>query len=88
MYWNRYAGEVGGVGGALGWEGAIRLQWLQWSLTAFMAEVMPGQKMNASARAIIAVTPWCAECNVVRTFSRRDGGMTIRSLWRATPSTV
>ena len=49
MYWNGYAGEVGGVGGALGWEGAIRLQWLQWSLTAFMAEVMPGQKMDASA---------------------------------------
>ena len=75
-----YAGEVDGVGGALGWEGAIRLQWLQWSLTAFMAEVMHGQKMDASARAIIAATPWCAECNVVRTFSQRDGGMTIRSL--------
>ena len=56
MCWNGYAGEVGGVGGALGWEGGIRLQWLQWSLTAFMAGVMPGQKMDASERAIIAVS--------------------------------
>ena len=28
----------------------------------------------------LAVTPWCAECNVVRTCSRRDGGMMMRSL--------
>ena len=71
---------VGLGGGALGCDGAIRLQWLQFSRTAFMAGVMPGQKMDASARAIMEVTPWCAECNVARMFSRSSGGITTRSL--------
>ena len=88
MHWKGYIGCVGGYGGALGWEGAIRLQWLQWVRSAVMAEVMPGQKTVDSARASIEVTPWCAECNTVSMCWRSEGGIMIRSLYIAMPSTV
>ena len=60
MHWNGYTGRTGGVGGALGCEGATRLQWLQLFLRDVMARVMPGQNMDASALAFIEDTPWCA----------------------------
>ena len=44
-----------------GWEGAMRLQWLQVARRAVMAGVMPGQNTVDSARAVMEVTPWCAE---------------------------
>ena len=42
---------MGGVGGALGSEGTILLQWLQLAWTAVMAGVIPGQNMDDSALA-------------------------------------
>ena len=47
-----------GRGGALGCEGAIRLQCWQDSLIARIAGVIPGQKTVASARAFMELTPW------------------------------
>ena len=58
----------------------MRLQWEQRSRSAVMAGVMPGQKMVDSALAVIDVTPWWAECNVVNIASLREGGITMRSL--------
>ena len=80
MHWKGYAGGTVGEGGALRWEGAMRLQWLHVSRKAVMAGVMPGQKTVFSARAVMEVTPWCAECKTVRTCCRREGGMTMRFL--------
>ena len=40
---------VGENGGALGCEGAMVLQWLQFGHKAVMAGVMPGQKTDDSA---------------------------------------
>lgn len=51
MRWNGYIGETGGVGGALGCEGAMRS--LQLFLRDVIAEVMPGQNIDDSALAII-----------------------------------
>ena len=66
----------------------MRLQWLQFACRAVIAGVMPAQKRVASVRAIMEVTPWCAECRMVRMCGRSEGGMTMQSLWRMTPSTV
>ena len=49
MLWSGYTGAVGGNGGALGCEGAMVLQWLQFSRRAVMEGVMPGQKTDYSA---------------------------------------
>ena len=61
MHWNGYTDDTRGVGGALGWDGAIRFQWLQLFLRDVIAGVMPGQNMDASALAIIDDTPWWAD---------------------------
>ena len=45
-----------------------------------MSLVMPGQKMDASAFAVMAEVPWWAACSAERHVGLRDGGMTIRSL--------
>ena len=58
---------MGAVGGALGCEGAMRLQEGQRSRIAMIAGVMPGQKNEDSAREHICETPWCAECNACST---------------------
>ena len=58
----------------------MRLQWLQVSHRARMALVMPGQNTVLSARAVMEVTPWCAECKTVKICCLRDGGMTMRFL--------
>ena len=47
---------VSDIGGALGCDGAIRLQWLQFVLRDVMAGVMPGQKVDDSALEIIDET--------------------------------
>ena len=47
---------MGGVGGALGWDGAILLHDVQRALRSAMAGVMPGQKNDDSAREHICVT--------------------------------
>ena len=57
MHWNGYAGIVGGVGGALGWDGAILLHALQFARKSLIAVVMPGQKIEHSALEHICVTP-------------------------------
>ena len=72
--------------GAAGWEGAMRLQGEHRDRISVMAGVILGQKMEDSAREHICVTPWCAECKACSTWSRREGGMTTRSRYRATPS--
>ena len=48
---------MGGVGGAFGCEGAMRLQGEQRARIAVMAGVIPGQKKEDSAREHICVTP-------------------------------
>ena len=66
----------------------MRLQWPQLALRDVMAGVMPGQNTVDSARAVMEVTPWCAKCSTVRMCCRSEGGMTIRCLYKMTPSTV
>ena len=80
MLWNGYTGVVGGNGGALGCEGAMVLQWLQFARRAVMAGVMPGQKTDDSARAVIEVTSWWAEWRISSICCRSEGGMTMQSL--------
>ena len=58
MHWKGYTGVTVGEGGALGWEGAMRLQWLHVFRKAVMAGVMPDQKTVFSARAVMEVTPF------------------------------
>ncbi len=60
-----------GVGGGCGWDGAIRLQWLQ-DLVARIAAVIPGQNTVASARAFMEVVPWCAEWRMAKIWLLRD----------------
>ena len=59
------------MGGALGWDGAMGLQWLQFWRVAWIAVVMPGQKMDDSLGASIEVTPLWDECNADKTVSQR-----------------
>ena len=63
MHWNGYAGCVMGVGGALGCDGAVRLHGAHRSLILCMAGVIPGQKIEHSARDSMDVHPPCAACN-------------------------
>ena len=49
-----------------------------------MVGVIPGQKTDDSARAVIAVTPWCAEWREARISCLRDAGTTMRSLYKTT----
>ena len=88
MYWNGYAGWVMDVGGALGCDGAVRLHGAHRSLILCMAGVIPGQKIEHSARDSMAVHPPCAACNAMRHSSLSDGGMTTRPPYMTTPSTV
>ena len=67
-----------GTGGALGCDGAFRLQSWHRSLRFVMAGVIPGQKTVESAIESIDVTPWWAACRMWRISSRRAGGMIIR----------
>ena len=55
---NGYYGRVEGVGGSATWDGAILLLCGQFTLVACMSFVMPGQKIAASAFAVIAEVPW------------------------------
>ena len=57
MHWNGYTGDTNGVGGADGWEGAMRLHALQLFLLLLMSTVMPGQNTEASALATMDDTP-------------------------------
>ena len=77
----------GGVG-HLAVKEPMRLHWLQLAVWDLMAVVMPGQNTVVSARAVMDVTPWCAECSASRMCCRSDGGMTVRSLYIITPSTA
>ena len=61
------------VGGALGCEGAMQLQWLQLDT---MVGMMPGQNTDASALEIIEVVPWWAVWSADKQSGRRDGGIT------------
>jgi hypothetical protein len=64
----------------------MRLQEEQRALISVMAGVMPGQKNEDSALEHIMVTLWWAECSADRILFRKDGGITIQSLYRQTPS--
>ena len=79
---------VGGTGGMAAWDGAILLQWSQAARVACMSVVMPGQKIEASALAIIWGVPWWAACRKDRHVFLRACGTMIRSLYTATPSDV
>ena len=68
------------MGGLFGFEGAIRLKWLQWARYMVMAGVIPGQNTDASALAIMEETPWWAACRLESTSGRSAGGTRIRSL--------
>lgn len=81
-------GSSGGVGGALGFEGAFLLQCPHWSLVWCTSLVIPGQNTEASALEIMDVLPWWAAWSTASTSALNDGGMTILSLYRMTPSTV
>ena len=69
------------MGGALGWDGAMQLQWFQFWQVAWTVVVMTGQKIDDSAQASIEVTQLWAECNADMTVSRRHGEMITMSLY-------
>ena len=69
-----------GVGGSATWDGAILLQCGQFALVSCMSFVMPGQKIDASAFAVIADVPWWAACRAERHVGLSEGGMTMWSL--------
>ena len=48
---------IGDVGGALGLDGTIQLQWVHWFLMVVMADVIPGQKTEASTLASMERLP-------------------------------
>ena len=58
MDWKGYTGIAGGVGGGLGCDGAMRLQWEHRARIPQMADVIPGQNTDASAREVMDETPW------------------------------
>ena len=66
----------------------MRLQLSHSALVAWMAAVMPGQKIEAAALAIMSDVPWWAACSEVRHVFLRALGMMTRSLYTATPSEV
>ena len=66
-------------------EGAMLLQWWQFSRMALMAAVMPGQNTVLSAHAVIEVTPRCDEWSIVRMYWCSKGTVTIWTLKRRTP---
>ena len=70
MHWNGYAGCVMGVGDALGCDGAVRLHGAHRSLILCMAGVIPGQKIDHSARDSMDVHQPCAACNGVQVISK------------------
>ena len=76
------------MGGSLAWEGAILLQEEQASLVLAMSALMPGQKMNWPALAVMADVPWWAECRALRHAFLRGGGITRRPLKDRTPSVI
>ena len=59
---------------------------MQPSCVGVMSCVMPGQKTEDSALAIIADVPWWAACSAARQLGLRDDGITMQSLYRITPS--
>jgi len=67
---------MGWVGGNFACDGAMRLQGPHESLVCPMSLVIPGQKIDCSALAIIADVPWCAACRAERQSFLRDAGMT------------
>ena len=64
--------QMGGTGGALGWDGDMRLQALPPAQRVVMSAVMPGQNTEALAHAIMEFTSWCAALKAIKT-SRREG---------------
>ena len=67
------------MGGSATWDGAILLQCEQFALMVCMAFVMPGQKIDASAFAVIAEVLWWAACRADRHVGLSEGEMTMRS---------
>ena len=57
MHWNGYTGREVGMGSNAACDGAILLQCRQLVLVVWMSSVMPGQKIDASAFAVIAEVP-------------------------------
>ena len=67
-------------GGCVGLAGAILLQSAHRSRSSAMCVVMPGQKTDIFALAVMDVVPWWAECRAASTSFRREGGITTLSL--------
>ena len=57
MHWNGYTGVIGVVGGIAACDGAILLQCRQLALVVWISLVIPGQKIEDSAFAIIVDIP-------------------------------
>ena len=84
MHWKGFAGRTRVKSRAVGWEGAIQLQWRQfvhvkWWLGLYLAR-----------KRFLHMPPWrwWAEWGTARTCWRREGGMTVRALLSITPFTV
>ena len=58
MHWNGYSGRVGGVGDSAACDGAILFQCWQFTLVTCMSFVIPGQKIDASAFAVMVEISW------------------------------
>ncbi len=78
-----YNGSSGVTDGIAGWEGALLLQVAHSFLVAMMSFVIPGQKRDASARAVMRLTPWWA---ALRHVGRREVGIMILLPRHITPS--
>lgn len=74
--WGLHAGVVGGMAAC---DGAMPLQTEHFSRVVVMSLVIPGQKIEDSALAVIRLVPWCAACRASGQVCRRHGGMMILS---------
>ena len=68
------------MGSRAAWDGAILLQCGQFALVGCMSFVMPGQKIDASAFAVITGVPWWAGCRAERQVGLGEDGMIMWSL--------
>ena len=66
--------------------GVLLLQVAHPFLAAVMSFVIPGQKRDASARAIMRLTPWWAAWRALRHVGRREVGIMILLPRHITPS--
>ena len=56
--WSNWRRSLRRVGGAFGWDGAMRLHAVHRARVSSIAGVIPGQNNESSARDTISDTPW------------------------------